>query len=360
MLVKISKIIIVISILFLICIVTSYVFYKTSFIVKKIKDNDNISCSVLLYSKGSVLHDRLDCYQVIYSKNDNCLKVLSINTDMVLLSKHKKAKSLKVLFYEDFDKGLDYSIENFYINLNEILKDYRVSDFYINMSFESFLFMMIDKDLNHMLLEDNFLNKDLKLLNNLNLLEHILKLMPFKTINIFKRYSLINTNISKMSFLSLVAKFTIKKPLIMFCELPVKPTKVRLEPDVQNMKEFLNKIYYIDNDSNYNNRNCFIDVKNASGKPRMAQRVTWLLRENKFDVLDWSNFNIVYKETLIKDFKGNFKKCLGIYKILKTGKILVSYNNKVYYDISVFVGQDCDIYDNFDKTGGEGAKDRFL
>ncbi|MDR2395598.1 MAG: LytR C-terminal domain-containing protein [Endomicrobium sp.] len=356
MFVKTSKKIIVISILLLICILTSYIFYKTSFIIKKINDNDDISCSVLLYSQGNVLNNKLDCYQIIYSKNTNCLKILSINTDMVLLSKHKKAKSLKTLFYEDLDKNLDFSIENFYINLNKILKDYRISDFYLNMSFESFLLMMTDKDLHYMILKDNFLNKDLKSLNNLNILECILKLMPFKTISILKRYSLINTNISKISFLSLVTKFTIKKPLIMFCELPVKYTKVRVDPDMQNIKGFLNKIYYSNNDSNYNNKNCFIDVENASGRPRMAQKVTWLLRENKFDVLDWSNFNILYKETLIKDFKGNFKKCLDICKILKTGKILVSYNNKVYYDISIFVGQDCDIYDNFDKTGGQDVK----
>lgn len=356
MFVKISKAIIVVSILFLVVVFTFYLFYKTSFVIKKINNNDTITCSVLLYSTGNVLPNLLNCYQVSYNKNYNYLKVLSINTDMVLLRKYKKSKSLKNFFYENLNKGLESSIENFYMGLRELLKGYKKSDFYINMSFESFLLMMADKDLNRMIVEDNFSNKDLKSLNNLEVLEHTLKLMPYKAINVFKQYNLVNTNIPKMSFLALLTKFTTKSPLIMFCELPVKYTTRRVELDVQNAEEFLNKVYYVDIDADYTNKNCFVDIKNASGKPRMAQKVTWLLRENKFDVLDWSNFNTVYKRTLIKDFKGNFRKCLDVARILKTGKILISYNNKLYYDISVYVGQDCNIYDNFDKVGGKGVK----
>lgn len=347
---KISKIAFVAVILFLVIVFAFYIFYQTFSIFK---NNNSVSCSILLYDIKNVFPDTLGCYQVIYDKNTNCLKILSINTDILLLKKHKKAKSLKVLFHEDLNKGLNSSIEKFYINLQEAVKSYKKSDFYIHMSFELFLSVMADNDLKYMVLKENFLNTDLKSLNNLDFVERTLKLVPFKAVNIIKKYNLIDTNIPKMSFLNLMVKFKIEKFLIMLCELPVKYTGARVEPDTQNIDEFLNNIYYYYGSNNFehNNRNCFIDVKNASGKPRMAQKVTWLLRENKFDVLDWSNFNKVYERTLIKSFNGNFKKCLDISKILNTGKILISYNNKVYYDMSIFVGQDCVIYDNFDRTG---------
>jgi hypothetical protein len=347
---KISKIVFFAIILFLIIVLTFYIFYQTSCILK---NNDNVSYSILLYDIKDVFPDNLNCYQVVYDKNTNCLKILSINTDIVLLRKHRKAKSLKTLFREDLNKGLNFSIENFYINLQEVVKSYKKSDFYIHMSFESFLLIMADNDLKTIVFKDDFLNRDLKSLNNLDFVESTLKLVPFKIVNIIKKYNLIDTNISKMSLLNLIAKFKMQKPLIMFCELPVKYARARVEPDMQNIEEFLSTIYYYGSSNfEHNNRNCFIDVKNASGKPRMAQKVTWLLRENKIDVLDWSNFNKVYEKTLIKSFNGNFKKCLDISKILNTGRILVSYNNKVYYEISIFVGQDYAIYDNFDRVGG--------
>jgi hypothetical protein len=346
---KISKIAFVTLILFFVIASIFYIFYQTSSIFK---NNDSVSCSILLYDIKHVFPDTLEYYQVVYDKNTNCLKILSINTDIVLLKKHKKTKSLKTLFHEDLNKGLDFSIENFYINLQETVKSYKKSDFYIHMSFESFLLVMADNNLKAMILKDDFLDKDLKLLNNLDFVERTLKFMPFKAVNIIKRFNLIDTNISKMSFLNLITKFKIQEPLIMFCELPVKYVRARIEPDTQNIDEFLSNTYYCSSNFEHDNRNYFVDVKNASGKSRMAQKVTWLLRENKFDVLDWSNSNKIYEKTLIKSFNGNFKKCLDISKILNAGKILISYNNKVYYNISVFVGQDCIVYDNFDRTGG--------
>jgi hypothetical protein len=92
-----------------------------------------------------------------------------------------------------------------------------------------------------------------------------------------------------------------------------------------------------------------IDIKNASGKPRMAEKATWLLRKNKLDVLEWSNLCATYDKTLIKDYKGNFMQALRIAEILKIGKVMVSYNNRIYSDIGIFIGKDCVIHDNLDK-----------
>jgi hypothetical protein len=73
----------------------------------------------------------------------------------------------------------------------------------------------------------------------------------------------------------------------------------------------------------------------------VAEKIALVLRENKFDVINWSNFSVSYDETLIKDYKGKFKQSLKIAKILKVGTVLVSYDDKSYPDICVLLGKDC-------------------
>jgi hypothetical protein len=73
--------------------------------------------------------------------------------------------------------------------------------------------------------------------------------------------------------------------------------------------------------------------------------------------LGWSNnLYAVYDKTLIKDYKGNFMQALRIAEILKTGKVVVSYNNRSYPDMSIFIGKDCIVYDNLDKKEEQNGK----
>jgi hypothetical protein len=344
--------IVIISLCLLLLISFALYFYicKNDTVYKTIKSNDTFSFSVLLYDLEGTLSDRLEAYQIIYDCKNNLLKILKINTNAVIFKRKERARSIKTLFYENSKKSLDIAIDAFYLDLHEIIgkADYSLSDFYINMSLKTFVEMFgNDKNIKSLLAVKELENRDLELLNCLETIERVLYLAPYKFFKIQKNYEYINTNISKISFLTLILKTKIHKPEIMFCDMPVKYTRTRVEPNKQDIEEFLNKIYYSDID--INKKHIIIDVKNASKQNRMAEKVSWVLRANKFDVLDWGSFPIVYDKTIIKDLKGNFAQSLRISKIIGAGKVIISYNSSVYVDINVFVGKDCKIYDNLDK-----------
>ncbi|MDR2351391.1 MAG: LytR C-terminal domain-containing protein [Endomicrobium sp.] len=336
--------------LFLAVFVAVYIYIcKSDVVFRKIKDNGSFSFSVLLYDSDGAFADRFDSYQIIYDCQKKLLKVLSVNTETVVFKKKVRARSLKTLFYENSRKGLDSAVDKFYLDLHEVIGNAASSDFYINMSFKTFNDIFgSDKNVKSLLAANEFKNKDLELLNCLETLERTLYLLPYRFFQIQKNYKYINTNIPKISLITLIFRIKKQRPIVMFCDMPVKHVRMRIEPNKQDIEEFLDKIYY-NNDADINKKNVTIDIKNASRQPRMAEKITWLLRARKFDVLDWGSSYIVYDTTLIKDYKGNFTQALEISEILGTGKIVVSYNSGVYADINVFIGKDCKIYDTLDK-----------
>jgi hypothetical protein len=345
---KIIKISTLILLVLVIAAISVYIYIdKNDAVVKKLKEKDHISFSILLYGTEKIFPGRLDVYTALYDKKTNILKVLSVNTDAVVLKKREKSRSLKMIFNENSKKGINTAIKKFYLDLYEIIGVAAASDFYINTSFEMFNFASgRNKEFKFILLKDNFKNKDLESLNRLEIAEYFMQLTSSTIMGIYKNYNFFDTNISKLSFVSLALRLKSLKPVLMFCEMPVKHTKTRVEHDKQSIEEFLNKIYYI---SPVSKKDVLIDIKNASGNPRMAEKAAWLLRKNKLDVLEWSNLYVAYDKTLIKDYKGNFLQSLRVAEILKTGKVIVSYNNRIYSDIGIFIGKDCTIHDNLDK-----------
>ncbi|MDR2457337.1 MAG: LytR C-terminal domain-containing protein [Clostridiales Family XIII bacterium] len=347
----IKILIISLSLLLLISLTLYFYICRNDTIYKIIKANGVFSFSVLLYDLEGTFAERLEAYQIIYDSKNNLLKILRVNTNAVVFKKKERARSLKSLFYENLKKNLDIAIDIFYLDLYEIIgkANSNLSDFYINMSLKTFGEMFGgDKNIKSLLTVKEFENKDLELLNCLETIERVLYLAPYKFLQIQKNYKYINTNITKISFLTLILKIKKYKPELMFCDMPVKYTKTRVEPNKEDIEEFLNKIYY-STAATIDEKHIIIDVKNASRQNRMAEKVSWLLREHKFDVLDWGSFPIVYDKTIIKDFKGKFTQSLKISKILGTGKVIISYNSSVYIDINVFIGKDCKIYDSLDR-----------
>jgi hypothetical protein len=340
----------------LIVFIVAYVYiYKNDVVYRTIKDKGAVSFSVLLYDTDNMVDDRLDSYQIIYDCKGNLLKILCVNIDVVVLKKWERAKSLKTLFYENQKKDLKIAIDKFYLDLHEVIGSGASSDFYINMSFKIFNDIFgDDKNIKSLLMVNDFENKDLELLNCFEIIESVLHLPPYRFFKVFKNYKYVNINIPKISFGTLMFKIKKHKPEIIFCEMPVSLAKTRIEPNKKDIEEFLDKIYY--RNVNVSEKDIVIDIKNASRHPRMAEKATWLLRDNKFDVLDWGSFPIFYDKTIIKDYKGNFKQALKIAKILRSGKVIVSYNSDVYADINVFIGKDCKIYDNLDKKGDNNGK----
>jgi hypothetical protein len=283
------------------------------------------------------------------------LKILCVNTDVVVFRKMERARSLKTLFYENSKKDLKGAVDKFYLDLRELIDIAAMSDFHISMSFNMFNNIFgSDKDIKYLLATNDFENKDLELLNRFETIKRVLYLAPYKFLKIYKNYKYIGTNIPKISLFTLMVAIKKQKPEIMFCQMPVKETRMRIEPNRRDIKDFLDKIYY--NNFSMVEKDVVIDIKNASRQHRMAEKAAWFLRKNKFDVLDWSSFPILYDKTIIKDYRGNFKQALKISEILHAGKVIVSYNSSIYADINVFIGKDCKICDSSDKRGNGNVK----
>jgi hypothetical protein len=349
--------IVILGILGIAIILFLYIYvYKNDANTDKIKDNGNVTFSILLYGSEKLFPNRLDAYTVLYDKQTNILKILSINTDTVIFKNKEKTRSLKIRFNQTAKKDLRLAIEQFHLDLRETLESTYKASFYINTSFEMLNAIASNKEFGLLIAKNNFENKDLESLNRYETIEGILDLMPYKILNLYKNHRFLDTNISLKSLIVSVLRIKSLKPTLMFCDLPVKYTNARVEPDRQNIREFLSKIYHINLNSQAKTKAMLIEIKNASKKPQVAQKSAWLLRDNKFDVLDWNNFSVPYEKTLIKDYKGNFYQALRITQVLKTGKVIVSYNNKIHKDIDVFLGRDCIVCDSLDKKGCVTAK----
>ena len=83
-----------------------------------------------------------------------------------------------------------------------------------------------------------------------------------------------------------------------------------------------------------------VEVWNAAGKPKLAEEVTWLLRKNGFDVIDYGNFSTRQKKTLIKDISGSIEAAQSINEILQCGEVITRYENNRFIDVSVIIGED--------------------
>jgi len=86
-----------------------------------------------------------------------------------------------------------------------------------------------------------------------------------------------------------------------------------------------------------------IEVWNASGKTKLAEKVTWILRKQGFDVINYGTFSTRQKKTLIKDLTGDLRSAQKISEIISCGEVITRYDDKRYVDISVTLGEDCSI-----------------
>ncbi|MCL2485457.1 MAG: LytR C-terminal domain-containing protein [Endomicrobia bacterium] len=360
---KILKYVFVVCAICVICAGSAVYVYSASSKSKKdpitetLLNNKAVKFSMLLYGNEKILPGELDVFLVTYEKDGNLLKILSANTDIVVFRKTTKALSFKQSFNETSKKDLARAIKNLYADLFEMTGNTFTPDFYINMSYDDFLaFCGENEDLKKLVPKRNFVSRDAKLLNEIEIAEIFLNLIaknpkPFIAEK-NKKYELINTDLSKTAYKNLLLYNKKHKPRILFCDLPAKYTKRRAEPDKQNISDFLKNVYNRETNTEFSDKVIITEVRNASGKPRMAEKAAWVLRDSKFDVREWGNSSLRYDKTLIKDYKGNFAEALKAKEALRCGKILISYNGQNYYNMSVFIGKDCEIYDKLDKPQG--------
>lgn len=342
-------------ILFIVFIFVYIHMCKNDPLTNKIIKKQPVSFTLLLYGTENFMPGKLDVFLVYYERNSKLFKVLSVNSDMVVFRKKERARSFKFSFLQTAKKDSRLAITNLYVDLFETIGNNFDPDFYINIDYATLAEIFAkNKEINALIKQEDFVNRSDECVNKLELCEQITKQLNKNALGNIKKmlkyHSKVDTNLKKRTVFNMIIHFRFTANSIMFCDLPAKHTKTRVEPDKKSIMDFMTQIYYSDTLENKDKEFMgMIEVKNASQKPRMAEKVTWLLRENKFDVLDWSNSGVVYDKTIIKDYRGSFMQSLKIADILKCGKIIVSYNKNTYYNIGVFVGRDCEIYDKLDK-----------
>jgi hypothetical protein len=337
-----------------------YVYFSlTDNLTNKLITEKPMNFSITLYGTENFMPNSLETFYVKYERKTKLIKILSVNTDTVVFRKKAKARSLKYSFFDTAKNDLNLALTNFYHDVFEMTNNSFTPDFYVTASYESLAkFFKNDEFLKKLISTDEFENRDLQCVNQLELAQWVLDTFrknAFSNIkNIRKNYALLDTSISKLSFANMILYFKFSKAGILFFDLPAKYTKSRVEPDRDNVIDMLYTVYYPSANTEVTKRGGIVEVKNASGKPRMAEKAAWKLRENKIDVLEWSNFKTRYDKTLIKSYKGSYADALKAVEALGCGTILISYNNRTYYEMSVFVGGDCEIYDKLDKRKEKG------
>lgn len=333
-------------------------FSATEPLTGKLMTDKPVKFLLTFYGTQQLHPGAIECYFVFFERETKLLKVLSINTEAVVFRKKTRARPLSHSFFSAVKNDLNLALANFHKDVFEMTGNSFVPDYYINASFEDLEKIMsrcfrLKKAAGN----KDFENRDLQCLNRLELAEALLETFRQNTFasirGIRKNYNLLDTNISKLAFANMIMYFRIYDAGIIYFDLPVKYAHSRVEPDKDNISDLLYTVYYPLSDTEMKNLEGFIDVRNASGKPRMAEKAAWKLRENKFDVLEWGNFKTSYDKTVIKNYKGGYGAVKKIVSVLGCGKVINSYNGKSALHACVFIGKDCEIYDKFDKKTKE-------
>jgi hypothetical protein len=355
---KLRKIIFAAAALIIISIVSAAAFYvrlcSKDEISKKIFSKTPIKAAVLLYGTEKLNPGKLEAFLIYYERESGLLKIVSVNSDMVFFDERKIARNFNKTFFDTAKKDAKAAVKNFYSNLFHTLDGVFEPDFYIESDYETFLKTFENNpEIKSLIQITEFKNRDLQCLNQLETAENVVKVLNngvfSNLLKLRKRYPSQNAPFTKIAAFNLLLHFRFNNAGIMFCDLPVKYGKKRIEPDRENIEKFFSLVYYALADGGLKESPGRIEIKNASGKLRMAEKAAWLLRDAKFDVLEWGNFPLPYEKTIIKDYKGNFGAALKTAEILKCGKIIASYNPQNFFAESVFIGKDCQIYDKLDK-----------
>lgn len=86
-----------------------------------------------------------------------------------------------------------------------------------------------------------------------------------------------------------------------------------------------------------------LDVLNAAGEPKLAQRMTDFLRRRGFDVVEMGNYREKEIErTLVVDRGGNRQAALQVANALgiPEGRVVEQQDKTLYLDVSVIIGRD--------------------
>lgn len=128
---------------------------------------------------------------------------------------------------------------------------------------------------------------------------------------------------------------------IRLAQLPGRPKGTYWERDMDNMNALLDRIFPSSGTVVASGPKVRVEVWNASGKPGLAEKVSWTLRQNGYDVTDWGTFSTRQKKTVVTDLTDSLRAAQKICEVIGCGEVIERYNNRRFVDISVILGEDC-------------------
>lgn len=334
-------------------------FSATSKIVKDFKEGKNINILFVLDDVEN--NENIKFFVAKYNSLHEYIKVVFIDENITILYKTKKARILKDMILEVEPEKRTEFIKS---EVEKLFDDKLNIDYFITLDKESFKNTI------------KVFSKQENLNNNLNLFDICLQSdndRDTKMVAFIKIVNYIYNNFNRFSFIKLVKNLHHKKIVIKsnfefkdlfllysyylnedktvrYADIPTLNRRKRIEIDENNRTKV---IEFYDSDEFTDDNYLRVEVLNATSKSRLAIKAVDKIRENDFDVVDWGSSSKKYEFTTIFDLVNNYGKIKEIKDVLNCGEIIFRPKERPLTDVSVFLGQDCNIYDKLDRESDD-------
>ena len=352
----VKKIIILLIIVSTVVFIGIYLYlYSKSNVIKSIKQYNDINVLFIIKNNSNKENIKFKLFIIKYSLLDKYIKMFFIDENITILQKIIKSKTLnEMILAVKEDKQIDFTKSE----IEKILDNKLKIDYYVLLDTKNLktiieLFSKEEDIEKNLMLVDNCLNENagrikilsssMKLINyiktNINIISYIKFIKNLKNNIIF-----LKTNFSLKDIFFLYRYLNSGK-IIRYADIPTLHKIKRIEIDEDNKRKLISFLNNNDIESNQ----LKIRIFNATNKSRLALKAVDKLRENNFDVIEWNNSKHKYDLTIIFDSVDNYEQMKKIKKVLGCGEIIFVPNNLLLTDTTIFLGQDCKIYDKLDR-----------
>lgn len=343
---------ILLFVLFVIIVGVGFLYYQLK---SDIKANASTILFVIDDNKLSEEHKILHLILFRYFPNTSKINILFINDKLTILQKKIKSRTLNENYYLQEKDRIEF-IKN---ELKKVFSNDMIIDNYINIDiddFKDFINLFYNESFGlRDFQNDLFYNKDylVRIISNIKFIKSVINktnmFLFFKIIKFLKNNKdIIKTDIFSININSLKFYYALKNIKdFRFIDIPVAFKRNRIEIN-ENFINKTEKLFLDENIDFENKNNVRLKVLNACKKQRMALKATDRLRNNDFDVFEWGSYNTYYDYSVIIDLTCNLSVSNELVNVLKCGEVLHRFDNKPFEDITIILGEDCNIYDKID------------
>ena len=347
------KKILLLLIVALLCV--SIYFSATSEIVKDFKEGKNINILFILDDTNN--NENINFFVAKYNSLSEYIKVVFINENITLLYKTKKSRILKEIILEVNSENRI----NFIKSETEKLFENKINiDYYIHLKEKDFkniinVFSKCNDLETNLTLFDICLNtendRDTKIVAMIKIFNYIYnnfnRLSFIKLVKaLYNKNIVIETNFKFRDLFLLYSYFLNENKIIKYADIPTINRRKRIEIDENSKTKIID---FFEKDEVKMEDYLRVEVLNTTDKSRLAIKAVDKIRDNDFDVVDWGASSKQYKFTTIFDLVNNYEKIKELKYILDCGEIIFKPQERPLADVSVLLGQDCNIYDKLDR-----------